>query len=31
MLVDFGSLPQAQIMRSPEIFAADILPHVRDL
>ncbi len=31
MLVDFGSLPQAQIMRSLEIFAADILPHVRDL
>ena len=31
MLVDFGSLPQAQIMRSLEIFANDVLPHVRDL
>jgi alkanesulfonate monooxygenase SsuD/methylene tetrahydromethanopterin reductase-like flavin-dependent oxidoreductase (luciferase family) len=31
MLVDFGSLPQAEIMRSLEIFANDVLPHVRDL
>ena len=31
MLVDFGSLPQAEIMRSLEIFANEVLPHVRDL
>ena len=31
MLVDFGSLPQAEIMRSLEIFAREVLPHVRDL
>jgi hypothetical protein len=31
MLVDFGSLPQAQIMRSLEIFASEALPHVRNL
>jgi natural product biosynthesis luciferase-like monooxygenase protein len=31
MVVDFGSLPQAEIMRSLEIFGRDILPHVRDL
>jgi hypothetical protein len=31
MLVDFGSLPQKEIMRSLEIFANDVLPHVRDL
>ena len=31
MLVDFGSLPQAEIMRSLEIFARDVLPHVREL
>jgi len=31
MLVDFGSLPQVEIMRSLEIFANDVLPHVRDL
>ena len=31
MLVDFGSLPQAEIMRSLEIFGTEILPHVRDL
>ena len=29
MLVDFGSLPQAQIMRSLEIFGRDILPEAR--
>ncbi len=31
LLVDFGSLPQAEIMRSLEIFAGEVLPHVRDL
>ena len=31
MLVDFGSLPQEEIMRSLEIFGKEILPHVRDL
>ena len=31
MLVDFGSLPQAEIMRSLEVFAEQVLPHVRDL
>jgi alkanesulfonate monooxygenase SsuD/methylene tetrahydromethanopterin reductase-like flavin-dependent oxidoreductase (luciferase family) len=31
MLVDFGSLPQAEIMRSLEIFAREVLPQVRDL
>ena len=31
MLVDFGSLPQAEIMRSLEIFGKEVLPHVRDL
>lgn len=31
MLVDFGSLPQAGIMRSLEIFGKEVLPHVRDL
>ena len=31
MLVDFGSLPQAEIMRSLEIFSSEVLPHVRDL
>jgi alkanesulfonate monooxygenase SsuD/methylene tetrahydromethanopterin reductase-like flavin-dependent oxidoreductase (luciferase family) len=31
LLVDFGSLPQAEIMRSLQVFADDVLPHVRDL
>ena len=31
LLVDFGSLPQAEIMRSLRIFADHILPHVRDI
>ena len=31
MLVDFGSLPQAEIMRSLEIFGKEVLPYVRDL
>ncbi len=31
MLVDFGSLPQAEIMRSLEVFGKEVLPHVRDL
>jgi natural product biosynthesis luciferase-like monooxygenase protein len=31
MLVDFGSLPQKEIMRSLEIFGSEVLPHVRDL
>ena len=31
MLVDFGSLSQAEIMRSLEIFGKEVLPHVRDL
>jgi hypothetical protein len=31
LLVDFGSLPQAEIMRSLQVFADKVLPHVRDL
>ena len=31
MLVDFGSLPQAEIMRSLEVFGREVLPHVRNL
>ena len=31
LLIDFGSLPQAEIMRSLRVFAEDVLPHVRDL
>jgi len=31
MLIDFGSLEQAEIMRSLEIFARDILPRVREI
>lgn len=31
LLVDFGSLAQAEIMRSLEVFARDVLPRVRDL
>jgi hypothetical protein len=31
LLVDFGSLAQAEIMRSLEIFGREILPRVRDL
>ena len=31
LLVDFGSLPQAEIMRSLKVFANEVLPHVRDL
>ena len=31
LLVDFGSLPQAEIMRSLHIFADRILPHVRHI
>ncbi|MDE0176794.1 MAG: LLM class flavin-dependent oxidoreductase [Defluviicoccus sp.] len=31
MLVDFGSLPQPEIMRSLEIFGEEVLPYVRDL
>ena len=31
LLTDFGSLPQAEIMRSLQIFADQVLPHVRDL
>jgi alkanesulfonate monooxygenase SsuD/methylene tetrahydromethanopterin reductase-like flavin-dependent oxidoreductase (luciferase family) len=31
MLVDFGSLPQAEIMRSLQVFASEVLPKVRDL
>ena len=31
LLVDFGSLPQADIMRSLRIFADKVLPHVRDI
>jgi alkanesulfonate monooxygenase SsuD/methylene tetrahydromethanopterin reductase-like flavin-dependent oxidoreductase (luciferase family) len=30
MLVDFGSLPQEEIMRSLKVFADKVLPHVRD-
>jgi len=31
LLTDFGSVPQAEIMRSLQIFADQVLPHVRDL
>ena len=31
LLVDFGSLSQAAIMRSLEVFATEVLPRVRDL
>ena len=31
LIVDFGSLQQADIMRSLEVFARDILPRARDL
>ena len=31
LLVDFGSLPQAEIMRSLRVFADRVLPHVRDI
>ena len=31
MLIDFGSLSQAKIMRSLRVFADDVLPYVRDL
>jgi alkanesulfonate monooxygenase SsuD/methylene tetrahydromethanopterin reductase-like flavin-dependent oxidoreductase (luciferase family) len=31
LLVDFGSLPQAEIMRSLRVFADKVLPQVRDL
>jgi natural product biosynthesis luciferase-like monooxygenase protein len=31
LIVDFGSLTQAQIMRSLEIFAREVLPKARDL
>jgi hypothetical protein len=31
LLIDFGSLPQSEIMRSLRIFADEVLPHVRDL
>jgi hypothetical protein len=31
MLVDFGSLPQAEILRSLEVFASEVLPKVKDL
>jgi natural product biosynthesis luciferase-like monooxygenase protein len=31
LLVDFGSLPQARIMHSLEVFGREILPQVRDL
>ena len=31
MLVDFGSLPQEEIMRSLEIFGKEVLPRVREL
>ena len=31
LLVDFGSIAQAEIMASLEVFGRDILPHVRDL
>ncbi len=31
MIVDFGSLAQADIMRSLELFARDILPHAKDI
>lgn len=31
MLIDFGSLSQAEIMRSLEVFGRDVLPAVKDL
>jgi hypothetical protein len=31
LLVDFGSLPQTEIMRSLKVFAEQVLPHVRDV
>jgi natural product biosynthesis luciferase-like monooxygenase protein len=31
LIVDFGSLAQADIMRSLEVFARDILPHAKDI
>jgi hypothetical protein len=31
LLVDFGSLPQEEIMRSLRVFADKVLPQVRDL
>lgn len=31
MIIDFGSLTQAQIMRSLEIFARDVLPKAREI
>jgi hypothetical protein len=31
LLIDFGSLPQVEIMRSLKVFADDVLPHVRDI
>jgi hypothetical protein len=31
LLVDFGSLPQDEIMRSLRVFADQVLPQVRDL
>jgi len=31
LLVDFGSLPQAEIMRSLRLFADEILPRVREM
>ena len=31
LLIDFGSLPQAEIMRSLQVFADKVLPHVRDI
>ena len=31
LIVDFGSLPQDEIMRSLRVFADRILPHVRDI
>ena len=31
MIVDFGSLAQAEIMRSLEIFGREVLPRVKDL
>jgi hypothetical protein len=31
LLTDFGSLPQAEIMRSLRVFAEQVLPHVRNL
>ncbi len=31
LIVDFGSLAQADIMRSLEVFARDILPQAKDI